>query len=134
MAPKSKQPQKPERPHLHRFFHSDRPQWLSLEPARLALVGGSLCATLTLVVYVIRQYFGTPMDPFSVLFGVTLTFFVSYAATGILVWYLLWVAEREIPREEESPRKPEQGEEPAAEIPPMEAAPAENEATTEETP
>ena len=40
------------------------------------------------------------MGVLDVAIGVGLTFVVSYAATGCFVWFLLWVAERELEPEE----------------------------------
>jgi len=98
-TPTKKEFEKPERPRLRRRPDTG-PQWLVLEPARLALVGGSFFATVALAYQVVRQWRGATLGIFEVAIGVGLTFVVSYAATGCFVWFLLWVAERELEPEE----------------------------------
>ncbi len=67
-----------------------------MEPARLAMLGGSICATLAMVYVFIRQQLGMVVDPGQALVRVGLAFVISYAVTGLFVYYLLWVAEKEL--------------------------------------
>jgi hypothetical protein len=92
---------KPERPRPKPpWKEENRPGWLIPEPARLAPVGGLFCALIALFYYSIRQYAGIQYGVGPFLVGVSLTFVIGYTTTGLFVYYLLWVAEREFPREE----------------------------------
>lgn len=66
------------------------------------MVGGLFFATLTMVVYLVRQLMGEPVDLQRVAVGIVLAFFVSYTGTGFFVWYILHVAESEL---DQLPRK-----------------------------
>ena len=105
-----KKPVKPERPKLAPFLGwlgSKEPRWLIVEPRKIGLVGGILFSTLALVYYLLRQNLGYTMTIPEVVIGVTLTFVVGYAGTGLFVVYILWVGEREIPEvKEEKERRP----------------------------
>jgi len=94
---------KPERPKPRALFQSNRPSWVILEPARLAPVGGSLFAFVTLLYYLARDWFGTAIAGMDIVVGVAFTFVVGYAATGVFVYWLLWVAARELPEEVAAP-------------------------------
>jgi len=94
---------KPERPKPRALFHSNRPSWVILDPARLAPVGGSLFAFATLLYYLARDRFGTAIAGLDIVVGVAFTFVIGYAATGIFVYWLLWVAARELPEEIAAP-------------------------------
>lgn len=48
--------------------------------------------------YVLRQTLGVQYGVGPFLIGVSLTFVAGYTMTGLFVYYLLWVAEREFPR------------------------------------
>jgi hypothetical protein len=87
---------KPGRPRLRRP-RKRAEQWLILEPARLAALGGAVCGLLVLLVNLLRQVAGIPVSPGNVLVAAALTFVVSYTLIGVFVWYLLWVAEKEWP-------------------------------------
>ena len=107
-----KKPVKPERPKLAPFLGwlgSKEPRWLIVEPRKIGVVGGVFFATLALMYYVLRQFFGHTMMIQEVVIGVTLTFVVGYAGTGLFVVYVLWVGERELPevKEEKDRRKSE---------------------------
>lgn len=97
---------KPERPKPRMLFHSNRPSWVILEPARLAPVGGSLFALLTLIYYLARDWFGAAIAGMDIVVGVAFTFVIGYAATGIFVYWLLCVAARELPEEDAAPTPP----------------------------
>lgn len=83
------------RPRYRRIFGKRQPAWLVMEPNRLGLLGGSLFAFLATLYFVARNLLGAQLPPSQVLVGVGITFVISYAAVGIFVWYLLYVAERE---------------------------------------
>jgi len=124
--------QKPERPKL-RHHRPGPPQWLVLEPARIALVGGSFFATLALGVLFVRQWLGTPIGVAQTIIGVGLTGVVGYTATGFFVCFLLRVAERELSAapDAESSKKPrfstkEETEEETPAVVPEETAEAEH--------
>ena len=51
-----------------------------------------------MLVYLVRQLAGSPIDLTNIVTGVALTFVVSYAGTGFFVWYLLHLAEGELGR------------------------------------
>lgn len=89
---------RPERPRLRRPRKAAE-QWLILEPARLAALGGAICAVLVLAINFLRQVSGAPVAPGTVLVAAALTFVVSYTLIGVFVWYLLWVAEKEWPEQ-----------------------------------
>lgn len=90
-----------ERPQLRRLFTGAPTGKLILEPARIALAAALILATFCLVLFFVRGAVGQPVPPMTVVVGVGLTFVVSYTAVGILVVYLLWVGERELPEIEE---------------------------------
>lgn len=91
-----KRTKKPPRPKLRKWFPHRGQTWLKLEPAGLALTGGLFFATCAMVLYLVRQLAGAPMDLQDVVTGVALTFFVSYTGIGFFVWYLLHLAETEL--------------------------------------
>lgn len=93
-----------DRPKRKRFFKQRTPAWLVLEPNRIGMAGGAVAATLALVFYFFRQVSGHEMPPERVLIGAAATFVVGYGAFGIFTWYLLWVAEQELPIPEEEYR------------------------------
>lgn len=74
-----------------------------LEPARLAPLGGTTAAVLALAYYLFREWMGLPMSAATIIVRVSLSFVVGYAATGILVWYVLQVLWRERPVEAAKP-------------------------------
>lgn len=76
---------------------------MKLEPAGLATVGGLFFATCSVVVYLVRQLAGGEIPLQDVVVGVTLTFVVSYAGTGLFVWYMLHLAEGELDRPRPKP-------------------------------
>lgn len=96
MADKQKKAPQPPRPRLRRWIDPAAVYWLVMEPARIALVGATLCATLCMGYLFLRQQMGLVMDPMAVLLRVALTFVISYTLTGAFVYYLLWVAEKEL--------------------------------------
>jgi len=96
MAEKQKTGSQPSRPQLRRWFDPADVSWLVLEPAKIALIGAAICATLCMVYLFVRQQMGLVMDPMAVLFRAALTFVISYTLTGAFVYYLLWVAEKEL--------------------------------------
>lgn len=79
------------------------PRWLKMEPPRLALLSALFFSTCVMVFYFIRQCLGRSMEPPELLLGIAKTFLVSYAGTGFFVWYLLRVAERELPQISKKP-------------------------------
>ena len=81
------------------------PRWLKIEPSRLAMLSALFFSTCVMLFYFIRQCLGVSMGPVEVLLGVAKTFLVSYAGTGFFVWYLLRVAERELPQTSKKPLK-----------------------------
>lgn len=93
-----RKPKKPPRPKLRKWFPQRGPTWLKLEPAGLATVGGLFFATCSMLVYLARQLFGSDIELPDIVVGVVLTFVVSYAGTGIFVWYMLHLAEGELGR------------------------------------
>lgn len=93
-----------DRPKRKRFFKQRTPAWLVLEPNRIGMAGGAVAATLALIFYFTRHLSGHEMPPERVLIGAAATFVVGYGAFGIFTWYLLWVAERELPISEEEYR------------------------------
>lgn len=83
------------RPRYRRIFGKRAPAWLVLEPNRLGLLGAAIFATLAMLYFGVRNAAGAQLPPRQVLVGVGITFVLSYAAVGIFVWYMLFVAERE---------------------------------------
>ncbi len=65
------------------------------------MVGGTFFAWILLVVQFIRQFSGTPTLNLHLFVGLAIAFVIGYAATGLFVYYLLIVAERELPEAEE---------------------------------
>ena len=113
-----------DRPKRRRFFKPRQAAWLVLEPNRLGMAGGGVAGLGALILYFVRHISGYPMSPERVLIGAAMTFVVGYGAVGIFTWYLLWVAEKEIPVLEEEQhfgirRDPAQAT-PEAPIPPTE--------------
>lgn len=90
-----------DRPKRRRWFKPRQPAWLVLEPNRLGMAGGSLAGFGALVFYFLRHISGYPMAPDRVFIGAATTFVVGYGAVGAFTWYLLWVAEKELPIPEE---------------------------------
>ena len=90
---------KPDRPKPKPVFREGQPHWLSMEPTKLAALGGVFCASLAMVYYFIHHLAGHPLGVAQVVLSVVLVFGVGYAVTGTFVLYLLHVAEREIPVE-----------------------------------
>lgn len=76
-----------------------------MEPSKLGTVSGVFFAWVALVVLAFRQGFGTPGDMLQVVLWVVATFVISYAATGLLAWYILYVVNHELPEEEEARRQ-----------------------------
>ncbi len=101
MAEKQNKNQPSPRPRLKPWIDPAAVSWLVLEPSKIAMVGGMTCATLCMVYLFLRQQWGLIMDPMDVLLRVCLTFVVSYTLTGAFVYYLLCIAERELPPETE---------------------------------
>ncbi len=81
------------------FFADEGPRWLDLNPLRLGFLGGVFFGWLDLLYYVLRTWSGVIYTPQSVVLGVARTFLAGYAAVGLFVCYLLWVAQRELPEE-----------------------------------
>lgn len=100
---RKKVPEKRERPKLRKLFPERGPKWLIMEPARIAPVGGALFAALAMVYYVALQAGGAVIPPMDVVLGVLKTFVVSYAGTGLFIYFVMRVVEREFP--EEDPRR-----------------------------
>jgi hypothetical protein len=97
----------PERPKPWRPWQGkNREGRIVFEPARIAPIGGACFAVLALAFYLFRQVAGSPMAAGDVLVGVALVFVAGYAATGIFVYWLLLVADRELPSIEEIPSPP----------------------------
>lgn len=74
-----------------------------LDPDLWGLLAATFFATLVLLVSFFRG-----MDPFlqpSILIGAGLTFVVSYVATGLFVWYLHLLRERQVEADTESRRR-----------------------------
>lgn len=90
-----------DRPKRRRWFKPRQPAWIVLEPSRIGMAGGAISATGALVLYFVRQQMGAYIPPQQVLIGAAATFVIGYGAVGIFTWYLLWVAERELPIPEE---------------------------------
>jgi len=86
-----------DRPKRRRWFKPRQPAWVVLEPNRLGMAGGAVAAFCALVFYFLRDMLGYPMAPDRVIVGAAMTFVVGYGAVGAFFWYLLWVAERELP-------------------------------------
>lgn len=117
-----------DRPKRRRLFKPRQPAWIVLEPGRIGMAGGAVSATLALVYYFVRGIMGHPVTPDRALIGAAATFVVGYGATGVFTWYLLWVADREMPVPEDelrfgrhrikggnnAPAEPEPGESAAA--------------------
>jgi len=82
---------------IRNFFAYKGPRWLDLNPYRLGFLGGVFFGWLNLVYYIVRSWYGAVYTPQAMLLGVGRTFLVSYAAVGLFVCYLLWVAQRELP-------------------------------------
>ena len=99
-----RKPKKPPRPKLRKWFPHRGPTWLKLEPAGLATVGGLFFTACSVVVYLVRQLTGHDIALQDVVAGVTLTFVVSYAGTGLFVWYLLHLAEDELDHPHAQPK------------------------------
>lgn len=96
-----KKPRRPEQPRLRNVFGRPNAAWLILEPHRVGLLIGTLAATLLLSIQFIRQLQGALVDVGSLLVGALTLFVVSYGASGLFVWYLLYVRERELAPVEE---------------------------------
>jgi len=94
------------------------PRWLKVDPQRLALLSALFFSTCVMLFYFVRQCLGVYMEPGDIVLGIAKTFLVSYAGTGFFVWYLLRVAERELPRTEKksAPRRHFRAEQPEEEI------------------
>jgi hypothetical protein len=92
---------KPERPRPRQFKRTDRPVWMNLHPKTLAPIGGVAFSLVMLLVYLIMYLANTPADPVQMVIGVLLAFVLGYGVTGGFVFYVLYVAEREIPRKEQ---------------------------------
>jgi hypothetical protein len=67
-------------------------------------LGGAIGAVAALAYYLFRQWMGLPTAPGDVIVRVFLTFVIGYAATGILVWYVLHIAWRELAKHEDKPK------------------------------
>ena len=93
-----------DRPKRRPWFKPRQPKWVVLEPNRIGMVGGAVSATLAMLYYFVRHLSGDYMPPERVLVGAAATFVVGYGAVGIFTWYLLWVADRELPIPEEDMR------------------------------
>jgi hypothetical protein len=100
-------PHIPERPRPWRpWQNKNRQGRIVFEPARIAPIGGACFAVLALAFYLLLQVLGSPMAAGDVLVGVALVFVAGYTATGIFVYWLLLVADRELPVIEEIPSPP----------------------------
>jgi len=114
-----------DRPKRRRWFKPRQPAWLVLEPNRLGMAGGGVAGLGALILYFLRHVSGYPMSPDRVLIGAAMTFVVGYGAVGVFTWYLLWVAERELPIPEEELRfgirREESATTPDAPLPPTES-------------
>lgn len=86
-----------DRPKRRAWFGQRKPKWVVLEPNRIGMVGGTVSATVALIYYFVRHISGAYMPPERVLVGAAATFVVGYGAVGIFTWYLLWIADRELP-------------------------------------
>ena len=91
---------KPERPVPRRFKRSDRPVWMSLHPATLAPIGAVVFGFLMVALYLLLYLAGYTVSPVRMVIGVLMAIVLGYGVTGGFVYYLLFVAEREIPRKE----------------------------------
>lgn len=80
------------------------------------MLGGLFFATCTMIVYLIRQLSGEPVDAQHAAVSVALVFLASYAGTGFYVWYMLKVAESEFDRPRPKPTAERKGE-PAPRVP-----------------
>lgn len=83
-----------------------------MEPARLAPVGGTVFALVAMLIYFMCQLQGLKLSAAKVAVGVALVFVIAYAATGLLVYYLLRLREPGVTSEDggaaESEREPNQ--------------------------
>lgn len=93
-----------DRPKRRPMFKPRTPAWVVMEPNRIGMAGGAIAGTAALIFYFLRHISGHPMTPQNVLVGAFATFVVGYGAFGVFTWYLLWVAERELPIPEEEYR------------------------------
>lgn len=91
-----KKTKRPEQPKLRNVFGKPDSAWLILEPHRVGLLIATLITTVLLSIQFIRQLQGTTVDTGSLLVGALTLFVVSYGASGLFVWYLLYVREREL--------------------------------------
>jgi hypothetical protein len=89
------QPKLVRRPSYRKVFVDRGPQWLVLEPHRMAMAAGALFMTLALFAYALAGWLGNPVPAAQVLIGALATFVVGYAIVGIYTWYVLLVAEHE---------------------------------------
>jgi hypothetical protein len=89
-----------ERPRPWRPKRKRPPAWLVLEPNRIGLIGGGICAWIALCAYTLAGVTG----PHAIVFTL-LVFVVGYACVGAFMYYVLLVGEREMPPPEEDPRK-----------------------------
>lgn len=92
-----KVPEKPERPKLRVLFPESGPKWLVLDPAKLAPVGGMFFTTLAMVYFMILQSMGWVVPPMDIVLGLLKTFVVSYAGTGLFVYFIMRVRDTEFP-------------------------------------
>lgn len=92
------------------------------------MVGGLFFTTCTMVFYLVRHLAGAAMELQDILAGIALTFFASYTGTGFFVWYMLYLAERELDKSEPAARSQRahesEAEAPAETAPAAEATPA----------
>jgi hypothetical protein len=101
----------PEWPRARSWLAPSESAWLVMEPSRLAPVGGVVFALGAMLFYFVRQLRGAAMAPGDVIVGVLLTFVVAYAATGVIVYYVLRAAEpAPVPKKHSEPVPP--GDEP----------------------
>ena len=94
---KAKQDKLVERPLRRKWIKESGPAWVVLAPSRVAPVGGFFFTALALTFYIAKQALGYETDFLRMVFGTVFTFVLSYAATGLFVWFLLIVGEREFP-------------------------------------
>ncbi len=106
---KKRAPEPPARPKPKAWFDPEYSFWIILDPAKVALLGGTLFATLTLLFYFVYQGMGGgAVSPMTVAVRVGLVFVVSYTATGVFSYYLLRVADRELEPEDDEDEAPQE--------------------------
>lgn len=93
---------KPERPKLAPFFKKLPKGWITFEPMHWALLGGFFFGVVALMIYSICYLLGMDLNPHRVIIRIALSFVLGYGLSGVFIWYLLFVVQREIPEEQES--------------------------------